>query len=204
MKAGDPCPAFTSSPPAPMLHAAESAILPPMALQSRYSSRIFAITAIALAATIPGSAQSRATVTVEDYQRAEKFMNYNTAPLILNGPVRATWLPGDRFWYRNQGANGSEFFLVDAVKGTKAPVSGAAITDGEYTVDIKGGVPIGTHKVEFHEFAVDPKRDPTLPPLLVEHNILPPKFNRDSKYEFTAEGGEPMTKDYDLDYEHKP
>ena len=50
---------------------------------------------------MPGSAQSRATVTVEDYQRAEKFMNYNTTPLVSNGPVRATWLPGDRFWYRN-------------------------------------------------------------------------------------------------------
>ena len=56
---------------------------------------------ICFAATLPGSAQSRAAVTVEDYQRAEKFMNYNTTPLVSNGPVRATWLPGDRFWYRN-------------------------------------------------------------------------------------------------------
>lgn len=73
------------------------------------------------AATIPGSAQSRAAVTVEDYARAEKFMGYNTNPLVSNGPVRATWLPGDRFWYRNTDANGSQFILVDATKGTKAP-----------------------------------------------------------------------------------
>jgi len=77
--------------------------------------------AIAFAATIPGSAQSRTAVTVEDYQRAEKYMGYNTNPLVSNGPVRANWLPGDRFWYRNQGANGVEFILVDAAKATKAP-----------------------------------------------------------------------------------
>ena len=73
------------------------------------------------AATIPGSAQSRAAVTVDDYARAEKFMGYNTNPLVSNGPVRATWLPGDRFWYRNQDANGTQFILVEAAKGTKAP-----------------------------------------------------------------------------------
>ena len=61
---------------------------------------------MAFAATLPGSAQSRAAVTVDDYQRAEKFMGYNTNPLVSNGPVRANWLPGDRFWYRNQGGNG--------------------------------------------------------------------------------------------------
>ena len=48
-------------------------------------------------------------------------MGYNTTPLVFNGAVRATWLPGDRFWYRNTGPNGAEFFLVDAAKATKAP-----------------------------------------------------------------------------------
>ena len=48
----------------------------------------------------------------------DAHVNNNTAPLVTNGPVRATWLPGDRFWYRNQGVNGAEFILVDAAKGT--------------------------------------------------------------------------------------
>ena len=62
---------------------------------------------IRLAPTLPGAgARSRATVTVADYERAEKFLNYNTTPLVSNGAVRATWMPGDRFWYRNQTANG--------------------------------------------------------------------------------------------------
>ena len=92
-----------------------------MSLKSHRSIHLFAAAAIAFAATIPGSAQTRPSVTAEDYAHAEQFMNYNTTPLVSNGAVRATWLPGDRFWYRNQNANGTEFFVVDATKGTKAP-----------------------------------------------------------------------------------
>lgn len=87
------------------------------------------------------------------------------------------------------------------MEGTKGPVSGAEIRDGQYSVDSKGGVPIGKHRVEFHEFAVDPKRDPTRPPPMVENNILPPKFNTNSKLEFTVEPGKAITRDFDLDKE---
>src|SRR4030095_2144608 len=100
---------------------AESVILPSMSSLSRPSLKLFAVAGLMFLATTSGSAQSRAIVAVEDYQRAETFMNYNTTPLVSNGPVRATWLPGDRFWYRNTNATGSEFVLVDAVKGTRAP-----------------------------------------------------------------------------------
>ena len=82
---------------------------------------IFAVAAACLAATFPGSAQTRAAVTVADYERAEKFLNYNTNPLVTNGAVRATWMPGDRFWYRNQTATVHEFIVVDAAKATRAP-----------------------------------------------------------------------------------
>ena len=86
-----------------------------MSSSSRPSLKLVAVAGLMFAATLSGSAQSRATISVEDYQRAERYMNYNTTPLVSNGPVRATWLPGDRFWYRNTSATGSEFFLVDAV-----------------------------------------------------------------------------------------
>ena len=72
-----------------------------------------------VAAELPGSAQTRASVTVADYERAEKFLNYNTNLLVSNGPVRANWLADNRFWYRNQTADGYEFVLVDAAKATK-------------------------------------------------------------------------------------
>ena len=77
--------------------------------------------ALFVTTSVPGAAQSRPVVTVADYERAEKFMNYNTNPLVSNGPVRANWLAGDRFWYRNQTATGFEFILVDPAKPSRAP-----------------------------------------------------------------------------------
>lgn len=85
---------------------------------------------------------------------------------------------------------------------TKGPVSGAEIKQGAYRIDINGGVPVGTHRVAFHEVEVDANRDPSLPPPLVENNILPPKFNDQSKLEFEVEpGSKPFAKDFDLDEE---
>jgi dipeptidyl aminopeptidase/acylaminoacyl peptidase len=60
-------------------------------------------------------------LTADDYARAEKFMSYNTTPLVLRGAVRPTWLPDDRFWYRNTIENGSEFVMIDAARGTRVP-----------------------------------------------------------------------------------
>src|SRR5215470_2861541 len=59
--------------------------------------------------------------TASDYQRAEKFMTYNTAPLVYRSGVRPAWLPDERFWYRITTAEGAEFILVDPAKGTRAP-----------------------------------------------------------------------------------
>jgi dipeptidyl aminopeptidase/acylaminoacyl peptidase len=60
-------------------------------------------------------------LTAADYARAEKFLNYNTGPLVDRGPVRPNWLDGDRFWYRVLTSTGSEFLMVDPAKGTRAP-----------------------------------------------------------------------------------
>jgi dipeptidyl-peptidase-4 len=71
-------------------------------------------------ASLPLLAQQPA-ITAEDYARAERFLSYNTAPLVLRAGVRPTWLPDGRFWYRITTENGSEAFLVDPVKRTKVP-----------------------------------------------------------------------------------
>lgn len=57
-------------------------------------------------------------VTAADYAHAEKFMAYNTRPLVYH-EVRANWLPGDRFWWRDSGPDGSEFWMYDAAHGTR-------------------------------------------------------------------------------------
>jgi hypothetical protein len=58
-------------------------------------------------------------LTVKDYQNAENQMGYNTQKYVDRGNVNANWMPGDKFWYRVLTPTGSEFVLVDAVKGTR-------------------------------------------------------------------------------------
>ncbi|HEY4063082.1 MAG TPA: DPP IV N-terminal domain-containing protein [Puia sp.] len=71
-------------------------------------------------ATIAVNAQQGKILTDKDYQHAESFMNYNTESFVDNHfSGRPTWLSGDRFWYRILTAQGSEYILVDPVKGTR-------------------------------------------------------------------------------------
>src|ERR1700733_9048295 len=66
-------------------------------------------------------ASAQRVFTAADYAHAEKFMTYNTASLVFQNAVRPTWLPDDRFWYRNPLADGAEFILVDPARGTRLP-----------------------------------------------------------------------------------
>jgi len=65
-------------------------------------------------------AQQNDSLPAKDYEHAERFLSYSTQQFVDNGKVDAHWLPGDRFWYRNLTAQGSEFILVDPVKGARA------------------------------------------------------------------------------------
>ncbi|HXN97680.1 MAG TPA: DPP IV N-terminal domain-containing protein [Candidatus Acidoferrales bacterium] len=69
----------------------------------------------------PGGSAASVAVTAADYQHAEKFLTYNTSPLVFHR-VRPTWLPdGDHFWYRDSGPDGVQFILFDAAHGTHQP-----------------------------------------------------------------------------------
>jgi dipeptidyl aminopeptidase/acylaminoacyl peptidase len=74
-----------------------------------------------LIAVAPGVAQSPRALSAADYARAERFMSYNTAPLVTRAGVRPTWLSDDRFWYRVTTAQGHEFVLVDPTRGVREP-----------------------------------------------------------------------------------
>jgi dipeptidyl-peptidase-4 len=93
--------------------------------RAKFSFKSVAIIGIAfIVASItfvaPARAQQRA-LTSDDYARAEKFMGYNTSPLVLHSGVRPNWLPDDRFTYRVSTAEGSEFLIVDPAKATREP-----------------------------------------------------------------------------------
>jgi len=79
----------------------------------------FLMTALAVAAASI-SVDAQQSLTAADYQHAEKFMGYNTSPLVFHN-VRAHWLPDDRLWYRDVGPDGSEFVLFDAAHPTRQP-----------------------------------------------------------------------------------
>jgi dipeptidyl aminopeptidase/acylaminoacyl peptidase len=90
----------------------------------RFYVRTLVYLLMALAAVQSVAAQERtghapAAVTAADYARAEKFLAPAVTPLVVGGSVSATWLPDDRFTYRNTTADGVEFILVDPVKLTR-------------------------------------------------------------------------------------
>jgi len=84
-------------------------------------TRPIATVLLAVLWAIPASAQAPRALTADDYRRAEAWLGYNTAPLVLNSVGRLTWLPDGRFWYRTMRAAGPEFVLVDPERRTKAP-----------------------------------------------------------------------------------
>ncbi|MBN2292356.1 MAG: hypothetical protein JXM70_08025 [Pirellulales bacterium] len=78
------------------------------------------------------------------------------------------------------------------------PMSGAVIKNGKYRVDAKGGVPVGTHKVEIEAYGGSPASGQILKPG-ARPQYLPKKFNLDSKLEITIEPGSgELTKDFEL------
>src|SRR5579862_692803 len=79
-----------------------------------------AITLGVAGTTMAQQANAPHALTAADYQHAEKFLAFNTRPLVYH-EVRAKWLPGDRFWYRDAGPDGAEFVLFDAAHGTHQP-----------------------------------------------------------------------------------
>jgi dipeptidyl-peptidase-4 len=71
-----------------------------------------------LLSTIPAAAQG----TLEDYQRAERFLPGNLRHHFFPADVTPHWIEKtDRFWYRKLGPKGTDFILVDAEQNTSTP-----------------------------------------------------------------------------------
>lgn len=77
---------------------------------------------LALACLLLFSTCCWAQGTLEDYQRAEKFLSGNARRLYTSGDVMPHWIEKTRrFWYRATTLQGSRFILVDAEQNTSAP-----------------------------------------------------------------------------------
>ena len=126
---------------------------------SPLSTRLIALVVMALARSAPGAAQQPppgavGVLTADDYARAERFMPYNTAPLVFTGIFRPTWLADGRFWYRNLTAAGSEFVLIDSAKGTRAQAFDHARLAA--TLSTAAGKPYAATGLPFTQFTFTP------------------------------------------------
>jgi dipeptidyl aminopeptidase/acylaminoacyl peptidase len=93
-------------------------------------------------------------LSAADYARAEKWMGYNTAPLVYRAAIRPNWLEDERFWYRLTTAEGNEFVLIDPVKGTHAPAFDHAKLAA--ALSAAAGASYDAHHLPFTEFEMNP------------------------------------------------
>jgi len=88
---------------------------------------------------------------------------------------------------------------------TKGPTSGGEIQEGKYRIEAKGGVPVGTHRVEIHQFEMKPSIPGRPSALDIEVNLLPEQFNTKSTVELEVESGsKAFVRDFNLDDDFGP
>ena len=78
-------------------------------------SRLFG--ALILGLLSGGVAAQGRTLSAEDYAHAERFMAYNTIPLVDHSVQRVKWLDDSHFWYSDHDAGGDHFMQMNAADG---------------------------------------------------------------------------------------
>ena len=108
---------------------------------------------IAVAGCLVGvaGAQAGKVFTDADYARAEAFMPYNVNPLVLHAVENPVWLADGRMVYRDTGANGAQWIVVDPLKGTKAK----AFDQGKLTTAMNAvGIKTQEGRLPFNAFTL--------------------------------------------------
>src|SRR6185295_19206468 len=112
------------------------------------------IATLILLIALPAIAQTPAAVTDADYARAEKWMGYNTNPLVFRAGARPVWQGDGRFWYRVTTPEGTEFVMVESASGTKAPAFDHAKLAA--ALSAAAGAKFDAHRLPFTEFELSP------------------------------------------------
>lgn len=73
-----------------------------------------------LSAIFFATAMSQDSVTVTDYQRAQKFLGYTTYSMVPNLFLDATWTGDGTFWYAEKLKDGEKYYLVNAKSKKKS------------------------------------------------------------------------------------
>jgi len=95
------------------------------------------------------AAQSR-TLSADDYARAERFMSYNTAPLVDHAVSRVNWLDDGHFWYVDHDASGDHYTVMDVASGKAA--SAFDQTRLAAALSKAGGKPVAADKLGIRDY----------------------------------------------------
>ncbi|HWP55240.1 MAG TPA: DPP IV N-terminal domain-containing protein [Pyrinomonadaceae bacterium] len=121
-------------------------------------NKMLRIATLILLVTFPAVAQQTTNVpsalTAADYARAEKWMGYNTNPLVFRAGVRPVWQGDGRFWYRVTTPEGTEFVMVESASGIKAPAFDHAKLAA--ALSAAAGANFDGHRLPFTEFELSP------------------------------------------------
>ncbi len=120
-----------------------------MSFSLRRTSVILVATCALFVTTGISFAQQR-SYTADDYAHAEKFMGYNTNPMVYHA-VRPAWLPGDRVWFRDVGPDGTEFVIVDAASGKREPAFDHAKLAAALSTAASAQTPYSANKLPFND-----------------------------------------------------
>src|SRR6185312_7614948 len=83
-------------------------------------SRLFG--ALVMGVLSGGVAAQGRTLGTGDYARAERFMSYNTVPLVDHAVTKISWLDDSHFWYVDHDTGGDHFVRMDAASGRVTPL----------------------------------------------------------------------------------
>ncbi|MBV8157969.1 MAG: DPP IV N-terminal domain-containing protein [Dyella sp.] len=86
----------------------------------KHGSRLLG--ALVLGALSTGAAAQGRTLTNDDYAKAERYVGYNTTPLVDHAVTSVMWLDNGHFWYRDHDAKGDHYLRYDAASGKTAPL----------------------------------------------------------------------------------
>jgi dipeptidyl-peptidase 4 len=92
------------------------------------------LVAAAFCVALPLAAQAPRAFTAADYDRAARMLAQPLNGLVVGGTVQATWLPDERFWYRNTTLAGNEIVVVDPARKRREACPATAATCAGVTI----------------------------------------------------------------------
>jgi dipeptidyl aminopeptidase/acylaminoacyl peptidase len=115
-------------------------------------SRLFG--ALILGLLSGGVAAQGRTLTADDYAHAERFMSYNTIPLVDHSVQKVVWLDDGHFWYRDHDASGDHFMQMNVAEGKASLLFDEAKLAA--ALNKAGDKPVDARKLPITDYSVKP------------------------------------------------